>query len=375
MVSVQDVHAERPKTSNNVMNSDTRNVVYLESIHIIRGIAAFLVVLTHVIGRGPYHIFNNLFAWADNWGAHGVIAFFVVSGVVLYLSLSKSDYSVSNLPQFLLRRIVRIEPTYFASLLFAITLIVLMTTFAPGSETWRPSLKQILYHTFYLIPFSDEKWIQPVYWTLAVEFQFYIAIGLLFPLIQRMESSNEWLKMPLIASFSLLAFLSQQLPHLKLLMYAPYFSLGMLQAAALLHPSSRPPILASIFVTLAGWMSGLEVTQMLTGLLVANIIYFYRKPLNRKHFIVAPLWFLGTVSYSLYVVHQVLASAGESTANLIKKSSLNEPMSSVLVNLVPIATIAGSIFCAWLLFKFVEQPTMELSKRVGRKRHTAVGAE
>ena len=45
-------------------------------------------------------------------------------------------------------------------------------------------IKQIMLHIAYLIPFSEKNWISGVYWTLCVEFQFYVLIAIAYPAIR-----------------------------------------------------------------------------------------------------------------------------------------------------------------------------------------------
>ena len=52
----------------------------------------------------------------------GVTAFFVISGFVLPLSLSSNGYRLSDAPVFLLKRAVRLEPPYLATILLIVTL-------------------------------------------------------------------------------------------------------------------------------------------------------------------------------------------------------------------------------------------------------------
>ena len=54
---------------------------------------------------------------------------------------------------------------------------------APGFQgrpiDWTPA--QIAGHLGYLNTFLGLAWLNPVYWSLAIEFQFYILIGLAMP--------------------------------------------------------------------------------------------------------------------------------------------------------------------------------------------------
>ena len=52
-------------------------------------------------------------------------------------------------------------------------------------------VKKLIAHFFYAIPFIDMEWFNVIYWTLAVEIQFYVIVGFIFPLL---NSKNEVIK-------------------------------------------------------------------------------------------------------------------------------------------------------------------------------------
>ena len=68
-------------------------------------------------------------------------------------------------------------------------------------------------------------------------------------------------------------------------------------------------------------------------------------------------------SYSLYVTHQVIASAGENGGRLLLRVMPGNT-GLVLVNLVPFGTLTASLVAAWLLYRWVEHPTLLLSRRM-----------
>ena len=43
-----------------------------------------------------------------------------------------------------------------------------------------PSISQVLFHIGYLIPFTNYGWLSIVFWTLAIEFQFYLLYSFIF---------------------------------------------------------------------------------------------------------------------------------------------------------------------------------------------------
>ena len=81
-------------------------------------------------------------------------------------------------------QIVRLEPPYLASIVLVLVLWELSSR-TPGFAGLPPDYgpSQLLLHLFYLIPLSSERWLNPVYWSLAYEFVFYVSMGLLFPLL------------------------------------------------------------------------------------------------------------------------------------------------------------------------------------------------
>jgi peptidoglycan/LPS O-acetylase OafA/YrhL len=178
---------------------------HFESVHLLRGIAAMLVLIDHS--------FRSIYFWDVPWfdkailnlGQIGVSVFFVISGFVLPLSLQKS-YRFQDFPRFLARRFVRIEPTYLASMVVAIAWVWTATRMAPNATPWQFDLGQIGAHLLYLVPFTNYEWVNGVYWTLAIEFQFYLFIGALFPIFRVIANSNVYGAGMLIVIFSAAAF-------------------------------------------------------------------------------------------------------------------------------------------------------------------------
>ena len=69
--------------------------------------------------------FIGTFAWL------GVDVFFVISGFVIPLSLHDRGYRPSHYPNFLLRRLLRLEPPYLVSIAMVI-LLEYLSSLAPG---------------------------------------------------------------------------------------------------------------------------------------------------------------------------------------------------------------------------------------------------
>jgi peptidoglycan/LPS O-acetylase OafA/YrhL len=266
----------------------------------------------------------------------------------------------------MLRRIVRIEPTFLCAVLGASILFTLVTALAPGAETWWPSIKQLALHAFYLIPFSQERWILPVYWTLAVEFQFYVVIGFIFPLVTLLARRSPRLASLMCAGFALLAYAAPIMPNVQLLKFAPCFALGMVVAAGMMFEVGRPTaLLATALIAAVAWHTALATSVMFGSITAAMVASYCVKPVNKESLWVKPWWWVGTVSYSLYITHQALASAGENVARFVARLDFGAA-GAVVVNLVPLGTIAACFLVAWALYCLVERPTFNWSKRLRR---------
>jgi peptidoglycan/LPS O-acetylase OafA/YrhL len=153
---------------------------YIPIIESLRGWAASAVCLYHFVWGTVNYIEAP---WARNlsyWGQYGVTLFFVLSGLVLPLALLRHQYQIRYFFTFIKKRIWRLEPPYLCSLI--ITLIYLVLQACRHHQPLEFSWLNISLHLGYLLPFFEEQtWLNPVYWSLAVEFQYYCLLGLIFP--------------------------------------------------------------------------------------------------------------------------------------------------------------------------------------------------
>ena len=76
------------------------------SVEYLRGLAALSVTWFHL--TNTYSL--NWVRESGSLGWLGVEAFFVISGFIIPYSLHRSGYTLRDFPNFMLRRIVRLEP-------------------------------------------------------------------------------------------------------------------------------------------------------------------------------------------------------------------------------------------------------------------------
>src|SRR5215204_53815 len=86
------------------------------TLELIRGVAAILVVFTHLFSNNetlnhvPFHTLIS------GWGTESVILFFVLSGIVINLTHTKKP---KGRTEFFKNRLLRIYPLYFIGLILA----------------------------------------------------------------------------------------------------------------------------------------------------------------------------------------------------------------------------------------------------------------
>ena len=159
---------------------------YYPSINMLRGIAALLVCIYHFTnytGRhGDFFIKGEMTQLIGEYGILGVYIFFIITGFVIPLSLMKYNFRLNQLHKFLSKRWIRIEIPYIVSII-----LILLVSFVFSIKNDTPftlSLAKLSHHIFYSASFFNYEWYNPIYWTLAIEMQFYFLIALIFPLLK-----------------------------------------------------------------------------------------------------------------------------------------------------------------------------------------------
>ena len=117
---------------------------------------------------------NTDLAYIMSRGTMGVYLFFVLSGFILCIPFAKSflnDKQNISYSDYIVRRISRLEPPYIIWMLFFFIVLILSGRlgFFEGLSHYLASIFYI--HNFW---FNEYSTINPVAWSLEVEFQFYL---------------------------------------------------------------------------------------------------------------------------------------------------------------------------------------------------------
>jgi peptidoglycan/LPS O-acetylase OafA/YrhL len=323
----------------------------LQSVHYLRGLAALAVVWFHFsLGSA-----DGLIKSSGTFGYLGVIVFFVISGFIVPYSLAGRDYSlVRDGPGFFVRRIVRLEPPYLVAVALPVVLL-----FAAAATPWfkgtvPPLWFSVALHPLYLVPwFEGADWVNIVFWTLAIEFQFYIVVLVAGqPLLSRSALAT---RAVLIAAVASSWFIHD---HRTIFGWAPFFLFGYLHFLRSQRAMPLVEFLAWVGICVpcvfanpfSHWSPLATVIAALFTVAALSITW----PKNLQ-----PLTFLGTISYSLYLVHVPI---GGRVFNIAGRFVEPGPIGTAIA----MATaIAAALAAAFLLWRFVEAPAQAASRRVG----------
>jgi len=147
----------------------------------VRAVATLAVISFHINGMVHNHFWdmhaNPLASAVVTFGGSGVTLFFVLSGFLLFLPYARALLFENRWPsmrRFYLRRALRIIPGYYVALCL---MILLFQRQYLQPDHWK---QLALFFTFFMdsVPQTWRKLNGP-FWTLAVEWQFYLLLPFL----------------------------------------------------------------------------------------------------------------------------------------------------------------------------------------------------
>lgn len=309
----------------------------IESVTILRGIAALGVFIVHFY-IGNQVVYSPPVARLFFMGQLGVTIFFVLSGFILPYSLYKKNYTFPDFPGFLLKRSIRIDPPYWAAIILLFVFKILPLRFL--------SFKAIVLHVTYLVPFfKSQPWFSSIFWTLSIEFQYYVMLGLLFPLLMKMKPMLS-LALVLIVSAAcvFIQFDIRELIFASLYNFAVGYIVFLYYAAKI---SLRQAIV--IVLVFCGFLGvKISITTGTVPAITALFILLYKAKSPKV------LLFFGEISYSLYLTHIVFSN--------LYLHFIKTYVSNAFV--LGITTLAVSVGAAYVLNVLIEKPALKFSKRI-----------
>jgi peptidoglycan/LPS O-acetylase OafA/YrhL len=310
-------------------------------INALRAFAAIFVAWGHFVsGQGKY------LSLSGKYGYLGVHIFFVISGFVIPWSLYRAQYALREYPRFLLKRNVRLYPPYLASI--AVTILAANFVMAPVLHLPRLTVtaRDLLAHLAYLNDIIHVPWISVVYWTLAIEFQWYVLVGLMLPLLMTRGKLARFagLAGTMVAYFMVgndrLIFHS--LPIFLVGVFVFQYRAGLIGLRQMLGLIA---VMVLAMIGPIGWIvAGVSAT---TGMLIAFSM-FQSRAMDR----------VGEVSYSLYLLHLPIG------VTLIGCLSHWLPYSGSYMIVLDVAGLAASGLAAWIMYQLIEKPSQEMSSAI-----------
>ena len=272
--------------------------------HALRGIAAMMVFWGHLLGGTAKHIYddaNYLRAVEGFWhlGTSGVVLFFVISGFVILPSVVRYRPG-----QFALRRFVRLYPLFLALSLLFVALNAATNLYPdlnnPGT---------VLAGLFFINIFIGTEQLTPNAWSLSFEVMFYALTCLAaYCVVHKPSRAGQVFALALCATFLLIFPIA--------CFFLGGVAIRMLYDRGIELPPwlARPlELLAAVcFVRYASmsWFAYVPsdfLNPIALKIIVSSLCYFYlavsRTSLTSLCLRSSEALYIGTVSYSLYLVH------------------------------------------------------------------------
>jgi peptidoglycan/LPS O-acetylase OafA/YrhL len=364
----------------------------------LRGLAMLMVLAFHSwlssgvlvpVTIGRWHLEATFLLQHGYLGVH---LFLVLSGFCLTYPLARAGAAGMRLDgrRFFRRRAWRILPPYYVALAFfslrpALEIALRSALGHPGPSVHPYTAGQILSHLFMVHNFS-QAWVRSIdgsFWSLALEWQLY----LIFPVL--IGSIRRWGPARVLAAVLALSLVyrswvyathvgpGSQLcrPYSAPLMTACLFTypqvpgrlfefvLGMMAALALARRRKIPSPVRTRrylggFVALGilgigvshGWSPYAPITDVIWGLAFYCLVMYAagRSAAGGGWLDSRPLAALGTISYSVYLIHEPLMRFAEGVLGPRHLA----PAVSVLLFAFVIAPL--TMGCGWLFYRAVE---------------------
>lgn len=335
------------------------NDTNIESIQIMRGLAAILVVLLHISIKGGQYGNGALNGFLI--GGSGVDLFFIISGYIMCFSTFGRNLTFG---QFMRHRIKRILPLYWLTTTIALVIFfynpeVINTS---GGET-------SIWASYTLFP-NGTRFLNSNGWTLSFEFLFYIIFGLLI--------YKGTFRAVLVSSVILLLMVAVGL-FFSISGYPFWFATNNLYLEfiygmgcfyvfnkKLIKPNAITGILlcfvgVSLLVTEAvlkipnqennrGWLWGIPMLFVFAGFLCLEGFIKASASGLKKLFLAA-----GNSSYSLYLFHPFTLSGA---ALLLKRLNLASDPYLFTIVLFTVTVVAG-----YLVYLYVEKPLVAVTRK------------
>ena len=334
-------------------------------VQALRGFAALWVVLFHaaegkhlegIRAATPTWLFDAVFSA----GHYGVSIFFALSGFVIAHSLRHADATPRFAGRFVLRRSIRLDPPYWATMALMIGQQMIEARIR-GTAMPDVSLGQLIAHVFYVQDIAGYPQISAVFWTLCFEIQFYLGFMLLL-VIGRMVGGRAGAVVRIVMFGAALAG-ALQIYHglpggVALTMWHAFF----VGVAAYWAGQRSWAWLAALAILVGAILVRQSTGDMMSAATAVLLYIAFRTGRITTMASGAPLQWLGMISYSLYLSHNIVAGSAYWALGTLMPGGV--AAESIQLGLVT----ALSLLFAYALWWLVERPAHDFAKHVGARR-------
>jgi peptidoglycan/LPS O-acetylase OafA/YrhL len=309
----------------------------------LRGIVALLVCMYHL--TEGFFTEGSILRTIFSRGYLGVEIFFVISGFVIPFTMFKSNYVHKDAGFFMLRRLIRLEPAYWCSIALIFFGEYISTFFRFYKDkvivfNW----KDLLYHVLHLNDFLSKPWLRGIYWSLAIEIQYYLLMALIFPyLIFR----NKKISYLLMLAFCLGRWLNWD--H-TVFYYGCHFVIGMLLFNAYIEKISVKELVYSLIIVFALTYWCFDFYHL--SAVISGVLFIYH-----FDYLIKPIAFLGKISYSFYLIH---IQIGWSVLDFLLRYYPDGNKIAFLIY-----SVLAAVFVSYLFYLIIEKPSHKLARSIG----------
>lgn len=294
--------------------------------------------------------------WLFHFGCMGVELFFVISGFVIFLTIEKTKTSTD----FLRSRFARLYPAYWTCVTITTISMIVYGMMVKQPVTF-PTLKDYLLNLSMVQSYFKIQNIDGAYWTLVIEMQFYVFILVVFLL----NKTNKIEAIGLV--FTVLCLISRFVhnagcdfisDYCLLFTYFPLFFLGILFYKVKFY---RPTIFRFLLIAVAittqiilyhddgrnKFVSQAEYSVVIVAISIIFTAYCFDKI---RFIVITPLVFLGKISYSLYLIHDIVGGLFVSSFSRSRILHFNFWITMFFIALPAVIALAA------LINKYVEVP-------------------
>jgi peptidoglycan/LPS O-acetylase OafA/YrhL len=351
----------------------------------VRGVAIVLVLLLHftLYGGPPSDVVaDRIYYRIMTAGWIGVDLFFVLSGFLITGILYDSKGSAHYFRTFYIRRVLRIFPLYYGSLVVFLLILPHLFPLEPGLQGLRPDA---VWYWTYLVNVSIARDGWPFFgaighfWSLAVEEQFYLA----WPLVVLLLGRRSLMAVCLVCIVSsLLLRIGLELGGAEVAAHVlTPARMDALAVGALVVLTARGPnglaglarwawpvvgMTSAGLLTIVAWRRGLPSEDVVVSTIGYSLLAFFfgailvlgltspPEAALSKVFTSSTLRLFGRYSYALYVFHHpllVLLKPHASALNELPQLLGSRLPGQILFTAVGTAVLLGMASMSWHLYE------------------------